>query len=283
MFAIKAAAALAFFLCFLTVVHAGACGIQNYMVIVFENEDASNVLQDDYFRYLANRGLLLNNYHGVDHPSQPNYIAMVAGSRNGILSDSSKDTDANSVADLLEAKGLSWKAYNEGYPGNCHAGSKKGRYVRKHNPFISFTNIRNNAKRCARIVDASQLDKDAAAGRLPNYMFFTPDMVNDMHDSDIGTASNWLQNFLEPKFQNPAYANTLFHITFDESYDKQDEVNQIYSVLVGKGIDGIQNGGVDNSDYDHYSGLRLVENIFGLGNLGKHDAEVTPVSLACMN
>lgn len=48
---------------------------------------------------------------------------------------------------------------------------------RKHNPFISFTSISGNPARCAKIVPATQLDTDIANNALPNYSFYTPNLV----------------------------------------------------------------------------------------------------------
>ncbi|KAJ3012078.1 UNVERIFIED_CONTAM: hypothetical protein HDU68_001391 [Siphonaria sp. JEL0065] len=253
-----------------------SCGINTYMVILLENEDQVNVIADPYFKSLAAKGYNMGNYYGVAHPSQPNYIAMVSGSVNNCYGDENININARSIADLLEAKGLTWKAYNEGYPGNCFLDATSGRYARKHNPFLSFTNIQGNSARCAKIVDSTQLDADASSGKLPNYAFFTPDLYNDGHDTSIPYTSSWLQGFLEPKLTNPAYANTLFHIVFDESATYSP--NQIYSVFVGAGVTA---GAVDNTQYDHYSGLATVESIFGLGNLGLSDASAKVIPFGC--
>ncbi|KAJ3076243.1 hypothetical protein HDU98_004856 [Podochytrium sp. JEL0797] len=256
--------------------------IQNYMVIVLENEDAQDVLADPYLGGdLASRGYLMTNYNGVAHPSQPNYIAMISGSTNGCHNDNNINIKTKSIADLLEAKGLSWKNYAEGYPGGCSLGSGYTTnglvYRRKHVPFISFNNIQTQATRCAKIVPASQLDQDIASGTLPSYMFYTPDMNNDGHDTNIPTSSAWLQGFLEPLLMNPLFANTLFHIVYDESYTSSP--NSIYSLFIGAGIKGA--GVTDSNSYTHYSGLATVEQIFGLGNLGLNDANAKTIPFTC--
>ncbi|KAJ3076242.1 hypothetical protein HDU98_004855 [Podochytrium sp. JEL0797] len=248
------------------------------MVIVLENEDAQAVLADPYLGgNLASRGYLMTNYNGVAHPSQPNYIAMVSGSTNGCTNDNNINIKTKSVADLLEAKGLSWKNYAEGYPGSCSLGSSYTTYYRKHVPFISFTNIQTQATRCAKIVPASQLTKDIASGTLPTYMFYTPDINNDGHDTDIPTSSAWLKGFLEPLLVNPLFSKTLFHIVYDESHTTSP--NKIYSLFIGAGIKGA--GVADNNAYTHYSGLATVEQIFGLGNLGLNDATAKTIPFTC--
>jgi acid phosphatase len=109
-------------------------------------------------------------------------------------------------------------------------------------------------------------------------MFFTPNMNNDGHDTDIPTSSRWLKAFLEPKLVDPAYKDVLFVVTFDESKSYLTGGNTIYGLLLGAGIKG--KGLVDNKSYDHYSYLSMIEKNFGLGNLGKKDVNATPIPLA---
>ncbi|KAJ3096798.1 hypothetical protein HDU96_000642 [Phlyctochytrium bullatum] len=246
---------------------------KNVMIIVLENEDNGNVLADPYLgSVLPAKGQLLTNMDAVWHPSQPNYIAMISGSKRNVLLDNDANIDAPNVADLLEAKGFTWRAYQEEYPGNCFSGSSASNklYRRKHNPFISFNSIRNNAARCGNIVPASYLDIDAKARNLPNYMFYTPNMDNDGHDTTLAYSSAWLKGFLEPKLVDPAYADTLFVVTYDES-ESYLARNQIYTVLLGKGIKG--KNLKDNTYYTHYSVLKAIEQNFQIGNMGKHDSE----------
>ncbi|KAJ3300981.1 hypothetical protein HDU76_005929 [Blyttiomyces sp. JEL0837] len=225
----------------------------NVMTIVFENEGNSDVMNDPYFgSNLTSRGYYLSNMNGVWHPSQPNYLAMISGSTKWVLADYDVNLDGNTIVDLLEAKGLTWKSYQEDYEGVCNTASRIKDYARKHNPFISFKNIQQNPARCANIVNSAQLDVDAANNALPNYMFFTPNLKNDGHDTNIPTASAWLQAFLEPKLADPAYADTLFIVTFDES--KWYIGNSIYTVLLGKGIVGAVVLALENNSFDRILG-----------------------------
>ncbi|KAI9327940.1 phosphoesterase [Zopfochytrium polystomum] len=258
------------------------------MYIVFENENQATVLRNPYFgETLVDKGYLLTNMHGVTHPSQPNYIAMVAGDTLGVTGNANIDLPATTanVADLLEAKGVSWKTYQEGYVARatganaCNTAKTIGRYARKHNPFMSFTSISRNATRCAaHVVPAAQLDADAADAEstpLPQYMFYTPDLDHDGHDTSVSAAAAWLEGFLEPKLaSSSAFRNTLFVVTYDETAEK-DAVGPIYTVLVGAGV--AARGARDRARYDHYSLLRTVQNLFGLDSLGRGDAAATAV------
>ncbi|KAJ3333734.1 hypothetical protein HDU76_004546 [Blyttiomyces sp. JEL0837] len=254
--------------------------VHTIMTIVFENADYAKVLKDPYFgTTLPAKGYLLENMYGITHPSQGNYIAMIAGDTLGVKGDGVYNLDGNSIVDLLEANGNTWKTYQEDYPGNCATGSSYGglgAYARKHNPFMSMKNIQTNPARCAKIVPATELDTDATGNNLPNYVFYTPNLKNDGHDTSITYASAWLKGFLEPKLTDPSYAKTLFFVTFDESRTYLGG-NHIYSVLLGAGIVGANQ--TDATKYNHYSWLSTIEDFYGLGDLGRNDSTATKIPL----
>lgn len=119
-------------------------------------QDYSSVVDLSQYQSVAANGILLTNYNAITHPSQPNYVAAVAGTNLGITTDDYYDipTSEKTVFDLLEAKGLTWKAYNEDIPAPGWTGysADGGYYVRKHDPPISFDNIGLNQTRSANIV-----------------------------------------------------------------------------------------------------------------------------------
>jgi phospholipase C len=245
---------------------------QRIFIIVFENQPILLTLLHPYFRELStNKGALLNNFWAITHPSQPNYLTHIAGDYFGQNTD--KDISFNStvktVVDLLEAKGVSWKAYQEDYPGNCYTGGNYQRlYYRKHNPFMSFENIRNDPSRCAKIVPANELYTDIANNKLPQYMYYTPNINNDGHDTGLKYADNYLRKFLDPLLSNSTFMNgTLVFVTFDE--DNLLEGNHIFTSVSGPMI---RPGYTDHTRYNHYSLLRTIEDNWDLGNLGRNDA-----------
>ncbi|KAJ3310145.1 hypothetical protein HDV04_005339 [Boothiomyces sp. JEL0838] len=259
---------------FLCLVTAAFATIDRFFVVVLENTDYATAMQDQYLgTTLPSQGRLLTNYKAVAHPSQPNYVAMIGGSTFGVSSDSNVNVKQKSIVDILTAGGKTWAAYEENYPGNCFTGDKYP-YRRKHNPFISYTTVAQDKTRCANIVPASQLASDIQNKKVPNYVFYTPNMQNDGHDTDVGTASNWVENTIGPLFTNPYFANTLFLITFDE--DESYTTNQVYALLMGGGVTP---GSKDNTAYTHYSQLATVEMLFNLSNLGQNDAKATPFKI----
>ncbi|KAI8914529.1 phosphoesterase [Gorgonomyces haynaldii] len=242
-------------------------------VITLENQSYKTATSNPYLGQLAQKGRLLTDYHGVTHPSQPNYISMIAGNTKGVFLDFDSTLKQATIVDQFESKGISWKSYQQSYPGNCFTGGSSGTYRRKHNPFISFSAITGDANRCAKIVNADQLQTDIANNAVPQYVFYTPDMNNDGHDTDIRYASNWLQGFIEPLLVNPVFSKTLFVVTFDENDNQLDFFgNQVYTVLLGPGFTP---GSTDNTKYNHYSLLATVVKAWGLTGID-NDKKATP-------
>jgi phosphoesterase family protein len=273
---------------------------EHVLVIVLENQDYDAVMSHDYFRALAERGTLFTHYNGLFHPSYANYLALVGGKYFGTVKDDQRDIPPSerTIADLLEAKGLGWRQYAEGYPGGCYAGkSASGSlYERKHVPFMSFQSITRNAARCGNVVPAREFDRK----RLPAFALYSPDMCHDGHDicgnvlarakgwlgsipganrvglanRQLDQAAAWLEAFLEPLLADPQVMNdTLVVVTFDESQDSAH--NHIYTVFLG-GM--VERGALVHACYDHYNLLRTIEDNFALGTLGAEDANSTPIT-----
>lgn len=235
------------------------------MYVIFENTNYSAAMKKPFFKKLAGNGANFTNFTALKHPSQGNYIALTSGSLNGVKNDSTVNINSTNIVDLLEAKGVTWKVYAEGYPGNCFTGSQ-GRYVRKHNPFISYLNIQKDPARCANIVNAIQFDEDLKNNTLPQYMFYIPDLNNDAHDTGIDFADKWYSKKMLPLLKDENFTkNTILITTFDESGISLK--NQIYTSIVGPMVAP----GSYSKALTLYSLLNLMEDNWGLGDLGRAD------------
>lgn len=248
--------------------------IDHVVIVVLENENYNEAMAQPFFQELAKKGALLNNHFALARPSQPNYIALTAGDLYGVVSNGAYNLAAKNIVDLLEEKGKTWKSYNEGYPGNCFAGGSYGNYVRKHNPFISFNNIRNNPARCANIVDGNQFQIDYKKGALPNFSFYTPDLLNDGHDTSVEFAAKATEATFGALLKDEEIMkSTLFILTFDEA--QKFSGSKIYTSLNGAMV---VPGTVLNKETNHYSMLKLIEDIFGLNDLGRKDKTAEPIT-----
>jgi len=238
------------------------------VIIQFENHSENEVVRDPNFKKYANMGRALLSYFAITQPSQPNYWCQVAGDYFKLNSDDNHDLPQSNLFDLMEHSGVSWKMYQEAYPGHCNAEEVVGTYWRKHNPAISFNSVRNNSTRCAKIVSDKEFDIDLDANELPNYSYFTPDINNDGHDTSVAYAGKWLDGFLTPrlhKFEN----STIIVISWDE--DDFTELNHILVSMLDPHGTVFKPGSKDSTKYNHYSLLATVEQNWDLGNLGRND------------
>lgn len=247
--------------------------IKHVVFIVFENASAAQALQQPFFKSLAAKGAYLKTF-AITHPSQPNYLALVGGSTFGVSDDANHNIDSRHIGDLFKAKGLTWKAYAEGYPGHCFQGAEDKTYVRKHMPFISFVDVQTSEIECAKVVPGSQFFKDVNTNKLPTYSFYAPDLNQDGHDTDVAFADKWFADTFAPIFNNPAVmSNTLFIVTFDE--DDYSAFNNIYTVFIGSGVKA---GAINPKSYTLYNLLRTVEEIFQVGSLGTNDTLASEIT-----
>jgi Phosphoesterase family len=291
---------------------------------MLENAAEQTVLANQYMWDLRQKGVYLANMWGITHPSQPNYIASVSGDTFGIKDDDAywvapyvtnlhpeTDPPVTTIVDLLEAKGLSWKCYAEKMqpvdiaqpplrffypapyfvypPPGPHKGCQTSPwFARRHVPFLSFPSVVKNPERLAKIVVADpNFERDLAAGQLPNYTWYTPDLLHDGHSAvdnsgnvhalepgteSIDNIAAFLQRFLgdDPVSRFPP--KTLIVITFDEAFPYTEY--DIYTLLIG---DMLEAGTMRTEPYNLYSLLRSVEDNFELGTLGRNDQAAVPL------
>jgi hypothetical protein len=99
-------------------------------------------------------------------------------------------------------------------------------------------------------------------------------MDDDGHNTNLTTASKWVQSFIEPLMKESKFLqNTAVLLTWDEAR-VYTIPNQIWSVLIGDAVKPSANY-TDNTRYDHYSILATIEDNWGLDNLGQNDVNAT--------
>lgn len=244
-----------------------ASNFKKVVWVIFENENSTSALNQPDFKKYASLGVLFTNFFAESHPSQGNYIAMIAGSNFGVKLDLPVNLPHTHVGDLLEAKGLSWRTYAEDYPSNCFTAPQSGLYVRKHVPFMSFVNVSRNPTRCGFIQDEKNFDRDFTNGTLPEFSMYIPNMKNDGHDTSVDYAGKWLTQRFGSIISNPeGMGDVLFILTFDES-EHNNPANQIYTVLLGANI----KAGINSQRLNHPALLKLIEKEFELGSLNRED------------
>ncbi len=266
------------------VITLGSSTIKHVFDIWMENHSYTQVWNTGstpYITSLGNTYVRATNFYATKHPSLPNYLDFFGGSNYSITTDCSPSSSchisAKNLGDLLEAKGLTWKSYEESMPSPCYL-TTSGNYAPKHNPAVYFDDIRTNKTRCdGKDVNFSALSTDlGSAASTPNFAFITPNLCDDMHSCSISTGDNWLKGHVPAILNSPACTldKCLVVVTWDE--DNGSSGNHVLTIFAGSGA---KTGGVTSSvKYTHYSMLRTAEYIFGLPTLTSNDANASPMT-----
>jgi hypothetical protein len=309
--------------------------IKHVFIIVLENKDYSDTFGPDskapyLARNLTGQGQLLTHFHGIGHLSLPNYVAMVSGQSPNpqTQADCQFYTDfapgtigadgqalgqgcvypatVKTIADQLEAKGLTWKGYMEDMGTPCRhpvigahdetqSAKANDQYAARHNPFVYFHSIIDTPACDANDVPLDRLPTDlGSASRTANYTFITPDLCADGHDAGCPDGSPgglegidaFLRKWVPRILASPAYkAGGLLIVTFDEAAsdnaaccNEQTGPNTPNPAGPEPGPGGgktgavllsqyIQPGSTNPTEYNHYSLLRSMEDLFGLPHL----------------
>ena len=185
-------------------------------------------------------------------------------------------------------------------------GPRNDSYATRHNPFMYFRSVISNKSYCdAHVLSLAPLAHDLSnIATTPNYSFVTPNTCFDGHDwpkcqdgtpGRLPRVDQFLKEWVPRIMASPAYKRDgMILITFDESGDDSDagaccgevdglgfddpshpNMNEVGLYGPGGGRVGalvlsrfVRPGTVSNHAYNHYSQLRTVEDIFGLGHLG---------------
>ena len=227
------------------------------VVLIEENHSYSQINGvATYLTSLANGGARFTQSFATTHPSEPNYLALFSGSTQGLTNDSCPHTySGTNLATALSGAGLSFAGYSETMPSDGYTGCTSGKYARKHNPWVNFTNVSSSAN-----LRFSRFPTDFTT--LPKVSIVVPNLTNDMHDGSITTGDNWARTNIGAYAQWAKTHNSLLIVTFDE--DDSGHSNQIFTAFYGQSV----KVGNYSERITHYSVLRTIENLYGLGCTG---------------
>ncbi|HEY9546617.1 MAG TPA: alkaline phosphatase family protein [Solimonas sp.] len=181
------------------------------------------------------------------------------------------------------------------------AATELDQYATRHDPFMYFRSIIDDQPYCDEHVvnlDDAFIDDLRSVDTTPAYSFITPNLCDDGHDAncangDVGGLSGidrFLKQWVPIITASPAFKRDgLLIITYDESNGPTGDATaccgekaSVSQLLLQPGILGpgggrvgavllspfITPGTVSTLPYNHYSLLRSVADIFGVGYLG---------------
>ncbi len=255
--------------------------VKTVFIILMENHNYSEIVGSPSAPYINNTLLPMSSYATQyfnppgNHPSLPNYLWLESGTNFGILDDNDPSTNHQSttshLATQLTTAGISWKSYQESITGTTCPLTGAYPYAPRHNPFVYFddvtgTNDANSATCIAHVRPYTELATDLANHTQPRYIFITPHLCDDMHDScaplfdSIRQGDNFLSAEVPKILSSQAYLNggALF-VTWDEGENSDGPIPMIVVSPLAKGA-----GYHNTIHYTHGSTLRSFEEIFGV-------------------
>jgi phospholipase C len=232
-------------------------------VIVLENRSFAQVSGSGYIAQLAQQYGYASNYHGISHPSLPNYLALTSGSTYGIADDGWHNLPAGGLGEQLTSAGIDWRAYMEGMTGGCYRNGNG--YALKHNPFAYYGGT------CpSQVVPFGQFASDVS-GDMPRFVWITPDLCHDGHDCSNSVVNSWLAQTVPAILATHAWqGGGVLFITWDEG---EDSANSVLTLVIEPDmlVHTSANG------YNHYSLLATIEDELGVPRLGAA-ADATPMN-----
>jgi len=253
-------------------------------LIVMENHNWSDIKNSPSAPYINHTLLPMASYAEQyfnppgNHPSEPNYLWLEAGTNFGISNDADPVANHQSTTQhlvtLLNNAHISWKSYQESISSTVCPLTGNGLYAPKHNPMVFFddvtgTNDPHSSYCIAHVRPYTELATDLQQHTQARYNFITPNLCDDMHDTcaplndAVKQGDAWLAQNLPTILTSQAYKNGgIVFITWDEGEGGDGPIGMIVLSPDAKG------GGYSNTiHYTHSSTLRTLEEIFGVSPL----------------
>ncbi len=241
------------------------------MVIMMENKNYSEVIgqaDQPYTNALAQHYGLATQSFAFGHPSLPNYLVLVSGSSQGVTDDDAPSAHSfprvATLADQLAAAGFSEKAYAEDLPPDPSRDS--GEYAVRHFPWAYFPSTKMP------IADSTSLVRDLNSSRPPDFVWYTPNLIDDEHDGTVQEGDAFLAR-LVPKVQSTAWYKSggEIIIEWDESDTEDSGFNgtdggHIPTIVVSNALKASPRK--DTTPVDTAGILASIEDSYAVGHLG---------------
>jgi chitodextrinase len=274
------------------------------MEIVMENHSVGAVVGNasaPFQNSLTTNHITLTNWSSVDHPSAPNYVALVTGADNGQAGagdcnpsiGGSCNWAGDNFGNQLFTAGIpaTWFAEDLSSNGCSISNSKSGNNDVNHEPWAYMDMWQANPGACAQagLTTTSPSDSEVISAlngaTPPDYVWVTPNLTDDTHNGTVAQGDNYLQNLITAVQATHWYAQDgTIIITYDEdegTSPPQGGTNPAgYCANVVAGSDSTciatfiisakdANVGAVATPGNHYGLLRSLEECYGVPLLNK--------------
>ena len=238
-----------------------------------------------YWDYASQFVLFDNFYSSVMADSLPNHLYLVAGQSGGLTFDERNgafnftsssiqngEFDFNSIANEMEANGISWKYY---------AGFALS--LTNWNPMPAFSSIAHNETMQNNVVDTSQFVIDVQNNKLPSVSFVMPqnDSVSEEPPGNLTLGEQSVVSEVNAVMSSPYWNSTAIFLTWDDSGGWYDHVTPPQVDAFGYGFrvpcliisPYARQGLIDHTQGDFTSILKFIETDLSLPSLSTRDAQ----------
>jgi hypothetical protein len=197
-----------------------------FVFIVLENTGWSQVQNCAFVDWFRKNGTIFENWHGVTHPSGPNYRAMLSGQ-----TWSSNEYDRVNRDNV--SKHVDYVVY-----------SYKGDPELRHDPFLDLNPPNVSHHRSLELWNGKN--------KPITYLGMSDD--NNAHSGPLDVAD---KNTMEAIniFKNTELPRTLFMVTFDEAFGAEYAVNRVFTGFAG---DNVTVGKEISVPLSHYNLARFL-------------------------
>ena len=257
----------------------------------------------NYWTYAQTFTLADHFFSSLHGPTFPNHLYTVAAQSNGVISNNYNPTTADpnygcdartgttvqilnsdgtysyvkpcftiqTLADLLQSAGLSWRYYAPG----------KGQSGYLWNTLDAISQIRNGPLWKTNDLPYTQFLTDAQNGQLPAFSWLVqPGNVSDHPPSSVCAGENWTVQQLNAIMQGPDWNSTVVFLTWDDFGGFYDHVPppSVDTFGLGPRVPFIiispyaLPNHISTTQYEFSSVLKFAEERFNLPNLGARDA-----------
>ena len=242
-------------------------------LVVMENHEYGSIVGSSHAPYinsLIRRYGLATNDHAVTHPSEPNYLALFAGSTFGIRDDGIHNVAhsqsrrpargarsdmarlrSGSAEPVLHGRRRSRRSRPRRSGGLVRTQARAGGELHRH--------LEEPVALCSRITHLTGFSPTAA-----NFELIVPNMTNDMHDGTVAQGDAFLRAFVPRITGSSAFATSLLVITWDEGSTRVGGGGHVATIVVSPRVKAGFRSAVSHS---HYSLLRTIQDAWGLGCL----------------
>jgi phospholipase C len=246
------------------------------------NVAAKYVLFDRFFSSAAAGSFMNHMYWITATPGDPNHDSFPPNGFDNVVT----------IFDRLQAAGVSWKFYVQNYDPKityrtvANAGDKAAQVV--FSPLLTFNNYIDNPELMSHIVDIEQYYTDLQAGTLPAVAFMAPLGSSEHPPGNLRAGQRFVQTIINSLMRSSYWDKSAFMWAYDDWGGWYDHVlpPKVDAYGYGFRVPALlvsayaRVGQINTTTLDYTSGMKFIEENWGLQPLSTRDAAANSIESA---